>query len=191
MTLWLLSVAAHAQASPDPCARTAHNPAATAEDIQNRAQRLRELTQLLSSADFSVRLATLDAMLNACDQAVRELGYEAGFASADQALRALTLKRKILSAGQILVDLLPPESPSKAQEAILQRGARRVVPIGVTNPATGAFGVSRRVVGNVTGLELQVTLSGEILRARLEEGAVLTGTLTRDVTSIPVRIILR
>lgn len=185
--------APRAQTASGVCGKEAQGSAAStaAEDIQRRALRLRELTQSLASADLTVRMATLDAMLTTCDQAVRELGYEAGFASGDQALRALTLKRKILSAGQLVVELAPPETTTKGQGVIVKRGIKRVVTIGDANPAAGTFGVARRVSGAVNGMELQVVMGTEILRARLEEGAVMTGTLTQDESSVPVRIVLR
>lgn len=187
----LVSAASVGAAQEDPCAKQESKPApATPERIKQRAQSIRDLKLLLVDAEATVRLSALDTMLNACDVAAREVAYEAGFASGEQSLRALAFKHKLLTLPQFIAEILPPDSPTAEQTALVNCCLRLPIRIDKRNLATGEFN-SHSTSGVVSGLDLAVTYSDLVLRLRLQDAAVAEGTLSRAGTSVPVRLTLR
>jgi len=172
---------------PDKDAPTAATPAA----VRQRAQSIDEMRQLLIDSDTSTRYAALDAMLRSCDSAMKEVAYEAGFGSPDRSMKALALKYKLLNMRRIILEMVPPEAKfSQPQQQFIDCCAKINIDNLKRNFATGDFS-GGNTIGNVSGLELHVTIHDIGARLRLDDNGTLVGTMTRGAVTMPARVSLR
>ena len=193
LTALSMSPSVHARAEEAPCTKEDSAPTrATPEAIRERAKTIQALKDMLKDADATIRLSALESMLSSCSPSLREVGYDAAFGSGDQALRALALKYKVLTMPQIIVELIPPENPTKDQDGLIKAfGLKHPVHVGQTDIATGTFSPQGNIIGTVNGLELRIQDYAMTTRMRLGEGAILIGTVSHGAVSVPAKIPLR
>lgn len=182
-TLTVLVIPSHAtesswtQAAPIVVAQASPS----IDKIRAQSQRMKEYRALLADPDSNLRLAALDEMLKSSDAAMRELAFEAGFASADQNMRALALRERVLSMKSFSLELqnaekLPDEAWQKASAA--HRNGLTFT-VTKTDAQTGNLEIRNPYgpfTGRIAGQELSISGGQLIVRLRLVDGAVMSGT---------------
>ncbi|HKL25339.1 MAG TPA: hypothetical protein VJ910_03850 [Desulfuromonadales bacterium] len=157
--------------------------AALKQEIQQRAQTIREFRALLNDPDQTVRLAALDAMLKSDDIAMRELAYGICFNSADQAMRVVCLKNRFADLRTVAVALDNLGGPTeKQQKALADWGDVYDFEVQDYDEKTGQFttsGESANYRGKGQVMGTGVTFSQRFCDGtfRLGEGGVLEGDL--------------
>jgi hypothetical protein len=169
--------------------------ATSVDKIRAQSQRMKEYRALLADPDADVRLAALDEMLRSGDAALRELAFEAGFASADQNMRALALRERVLSMKSFALELqntgkLPDEAWQKASA-----GHRSALTFSVkkVEAQTGNMDITCSMwlcSGRVAGQELSFSTGQLIVRLRLIDGGVMSGTYSLNGRTIAATLTL-
>ena len=81
-------------------------PDFSADQVRGRAAKLKEMRDLLSDKEPTVRLAAFSQMVDSEDTDVQELAFDFGFSSADAAIRSIALKKRLLRMSNFAVEVI-------------------------------------------------------------------------------------
>jgi hypothetical protein len=189
-----------AQTAVRDCAAAQNPRAATpsADQIRERAARIKELRGLLDAADVNLRLAAFDEMVKSCDVAMQEVAFEVAFNSAELGMRSLALRQRLVRLSGLTLELAhPPGKAADGQPPPMD--GRITLAFNHRDEANGVVGISAKaaniedpkdmkdVLGTVRAMGLELVIDATRLgagwnhcsgRLRLGNAGQLAGTLS-------------
>lgn len=198
-TLIAYQAPALAQAVARDCAgQTLRAASPSADQIRERAARIKELRGLLNDADANLRLAAFDEMVKSCDVAMQDVAFEVAFNSAEQGMRSLALRQRLVRLNSLTLELAhPPGTAADGQPPPMN--GRITLAFNHRDEANGVVGISAKaariedpkdmkdVLGTVRAMGLELVIDATRMggawnhcsgRLRLGNAGQLAGTLS-------------